>query len=119
MISEFLRRVISALEIIGVPYMLTGSLASSTYGVPRATNDIDIVVAPTRAQLLSLLQLFERVGLYATPREEAIAALARETQFNVIDFENGWKVDLSSAASGLSARPNSIDVRMSMWQGYN
>jgi hypothetical protein len=38
------------------PYMLTGSLASSMYGIPRATNDIDVVISPTREQLLSIVQ---------------------------------------------------------------
>lgn len=45
MLGEFLRKVTAALDNTGVPYMLTGSLASSMYGIPRATNDIDIVVA--------------------------------------------------------------------------
>lgn len=68
--------------------------ASSMYGIPRATNDIDIVIAPSRDQLFSLTQLFKRLGWYVTPFEVASAALSRETQFNVIDFANGWKVDL-------------------------
>jgi hypothetical protein len=63
------------------------------YGVPRATNDIDIVVAPNREQLLSVVQLFQRVGLTVTA-EAAVAALRKKTQFNVIDFSRGLKVDL-------------------------
>lgn len=93
MIGEFLLRMTAALETSGVPYMLTGSVASSMWGVPRATNDIDIVVAPTRAQLQSLIQLFRRLGLYVDP-DAALAALRKKAQFNVIDFPNGWKVDL-------------------------
>lgn len=93
MIGEFLLRVAAALDMNGIPYMLTGSLASSMYGIPRATNDIDIVIAPTRVQLVSLVQLFERVGLTAQA-EVALAALRNRTQFNVIDFRRGWKVDL-------------------------
>jgi hypothetical protein len=46
MIGEFLLRIATALEMNGIPYMLAGSLASSMYGIPRATNDIDIVIAP-------------------------------------------------------------------------
>lgn len=92
MLGEFLRKVTAALDISGVPYMLTGSLASSMYGIPRATNDIDIVIAPTREQLLDVIQFFKRMGLYV--EEHALTALARRTQFNVIDFPNGWKVDL-------------------------
>jgi hypothetical protein len=93
MIGEFLLQIATALEMNGIPYMLTGSLASSMYGIPRATNDVDIVIAPKRAQLLSLVQLFERVGLTAQV-EAAVAALQNQTQFNVIDFRHGWKVDL-------------------------
>ena len=93
MIGELLRRITAALDANGVPYMLTGSLASSIYGIPRATNDIDIVIAPTREQLLSLVQLLQRVGL-TVESEAATAALRARSQFNVIDFPRGLKVDL-------------------------
>jgi hypothetical protein len=93
MIGELLGRVTAALDMHGVPYMLTGSLASSMYGIPRATNDIDIVIAPTREQLLSLVQLFQRVGMTVAV-ESAVAALRDQGQFNVVDFPRGLKVDL-------------------------
>ncbi len=37
-------RVVEALESLGVPYLIGGSLASAFYGVPRATLDADILV---------------------------------------------------------------------------
>ena len=92
-IEDFLRRICAALELNHVPYMVTGSLASSVHGEPRATNDLDVVIAPTRDQLFSLVQLFKRVGLYVR-WEEAEAALRKRDQFNVVDFANAWKVDL-------------------------
>ncbi|HEX7705798.1 MAG TPA: hypothetical protein VF701_04990 [Thermoanaerobaculia bacterium] len=92
-IESFLHRVTAALQVAKIPYMLTGSLASSIYGLPRATNDIDFVIAPDRSQLLSLLGLVERSGFYVS-REEAMTALEKRDQFNVIDFSAGWKVDL-------------------------
>ncbi len=57
-VEDFLVRIRVALEAAGVPNMLTGSLASSLQGIPRATNDIDIdiVVAGDRAQLISLVR---------------------------------------------------------------
>ena len=91
--EDFLRIIHASLESAEVPYMLTGSLASSLHGVPRATHDVDFVVAPTREQLRLLLERFKRMGLYVST-EAAIAALARKTDFNVIDFEGGGKVDL-------------------------
>ena len=93
MIGELLRRITVALEANAIPYMLTGSLASSMYGVPRATNDIDIVILPTREQLMSVVQLFQRVGLTVTP-EAAAAALRHKSQFNIVDLSHGLKVDL-------------------------
>lgn len=63
------------------------------HGIPRATNDVDIVIAPTRVQLLSLVKLYDRAGYYVA-WEEASAALEQRGQFNVIDFTHGWKVDL-------------------------
>lgn len=44
-----IRRVLDALGNAGVPYMLTGSFASSFHGAPRTTQDVDIVIAPTSA----------------------------------------------------------------------
>src|SRR5258708_3761797 len=53
-IEDFLRRICAALELNHVPYMVTGSVASSIHGDPRSTNDLDVVIAPTREQLHSL-----------------------------------------------------------------
>jgi hypothetical protein len=92
-IEEFLRRVCAALELNKIPYMVTGSVASSIHGIPRSTNDLDVVIAPTRDQLFALIQVFRRLGYYAR-WEEAENALQKRDQFNVIDFPNAWKVDL-------------------------
>lgn len=92
-IEDFLRRVSASLETNHVPYMVTGSFASSIHGVPRSTNDLDIVIAPTREQLRALVQTFVRLGYYAR-WEDAETALQRKDQFNVVDLPNSWKVDL-------------------------
>jgi predicted nucleotidyltransferase len=92
-IEDLLRRICTALDMNHVPYMVTGSLASSVHGEPRSTNDLDVVIAPTRDQLFSLIQLFKRVGFYVR-WEEAEAAFKKRDMFNVSDVENGWKVDL-------------------------
>jgi hypothetical protein len=92
-IDDFFRRLIVALERTGVPYMVTGSYASSTHGIPRATNDIDIVIAPSPGQLDSLLREFPSDSYYADA-EDAADALERRSQFNVIDFATAWKADL-------------------------
>lgn len=81
-----------ALGEVGVPYFVSGSFASSAHGVPRATHDIDIVIAPSIEQLKQLLAHFPPSD-YATDEEDALDALGRETSFQVIDFATMWKVD--------------------------
>ena len=72
--------------------MLTGSVASSAHGIPRSTRDIDIVIAPTPSQLVALMREFPSDRYYAD-QQQAMQALANRSQFNVIDFETGWKTD--------------------------
>lgn len=83
--------------------MLTGSVASSAHGIPRSTRDIDIVIGPTRAQLLTLMQEFPSTRYYADD-QQALQALANRSQFNVIDFATGWKVDFIIAQDSPYAR---------------
>ena len=91
--DDFFERLIAALEASGVPYMVTGSYASSAHGVPRATNDIDIVIAPTREQLHALIRELPNDRYYADELG-AVEALEHQSQFNVIDFATSWKADL-------------------------
>ena len=91
-VEDVFARLRAALAAAGVPHMLTGSFASSLHGVPRATQDVDIVIAPTRAQLLALIAQFPATDYYVS-RDAALDALARHQQFNVIDLATGWKID--------------------------
>ena len=78
--DNVLARIVSALEIAGIPYMLTGSLASSIYGTPRATNDIDLVIAPTQAQLRKLKESLPESEYYFD-LNDALDAVQRRSQF--------------------------------------
>ena len=91
-VEQFFERVVQELERTGIPYMVTGSLASSAYGRIRATEDIDIVIAPTKEQLLAFLSSFPSDQFYADD-EDALESFRQTSQFNVIDFATTWKVD--------------------------
>ena len=90
--ADLFRQVVAALEAAGIPFMLTGSFASSYHGVPRATQDIDLVIAPTREQVALLLKQFPRTEYYVD-EAAVLDALEHESQFNVIDLSTGWKID--------------------------
>ena len=42
---ELLADCLRRLNGLGLPYMLTGSMASNFWGVPRTTHDLDFVVS--------------------------------------------------------------------------
>jgi len=49
--SDVFQRITAALDRAGIAYMLSGSFASAYYGAPRSTQDIDLVIEATPAQL--------------------------------------------------------------------
>jgi len=87
-----IRRVLEALAIAGVPYMLTGSFASAFHGAPRTTQDVDIVIAPTLGSLQKIVRQFPEEEYYVS-RDAALQAYGAESLFNVIDLNSGWKID--------------------------
>jgi hypothetical protein len=91
--SEVLRRITAALDKSGIAYMLTGSFASAHYGVLRSTQDIDIVVSASAAQLRALGSLLPS-NEYYLDLDAALEAHRRESMFNLIDLATGWKIDL-------------------------
>lgn len=99
-----IKAVLRALEASDVAYMITGSFASTLHGAPRATQDIDVVIAPSSESLPTLLDQFP-VASYYVSREIALEAFEREGLFNVIDLNTGWKIDFILRKS----RPFSIE----------
>lgn len=91
-VSHLFEKLRAALDATDVPYFVTGSFVSSTHGIPRSTNDIDIIIAPTPEQLDALMDHLSDPEYYSD-REDAFDALKRRSQFNVIDNETLWKVD--------------------------
>ena len=91
-LADFLRKVVEALDAAGVPYMLTGSLAAAFYAVPRATQDIDLVIEAEERQVGELVASLLSAGWYVD-RDAAQEALRLRGQFNAIEPESGWKAD--------------------------
>jgi hypothetical protein len=89
--ADFLRTLVEKLDRQNIPYMISGSISSSLHGQPRATKDVDIVIAPTERQLLHFAQSFGE-GYYIS-LEAVREAFARSSTFNVIDNQSGWKAD--------------------------
>ena len=84
--------VVGALDDLEIPFMLTGSLAGSYHGSPRATQDVDLVVDADAPALLRLADRLREADLYVSDQAVSEAARSRG-QFNAIDPTSGWKVD--------------------------
>jgi hypothetical protein len=93
--AEFLgvlRKVIAALDAVGIEYALGGSFASSLYGEPRATRDVDLVAAVAGRQAAPIVA---ELGpeFYADEAEIAAAAI-HQGSFNLIHRDTMAKVDV-------------------------
>jgi len=91
-VQDVLKNLRAALEDAGVPYMMTGSFVSSVHGIPRATQDIDLVIEPTRDQLIALMKNFGE-PIYDSDTDDALDAFRRRSMFSVIDRRGIWKID--------------------------
>lgn len=91
-LEAFLRRIVTLLEQLRIPYMLTGSIAAAYYAEPRATRDLDLVIGVSPAEIEHLLERLDTEGFYVS-HEAAREALERPGQFNAVDPDSGWKVD--------------------------
>ena len=91
-LAAFLGRVVEVLDKAGLSYMLTGSLASAFYAVPRATQDIDVVIEAQKDGVERLIEGLLATGWYAD-RDAALEAWQGQSQFNAIEPDTGWRVD--------------------------
>jgi hypothetical protein len=91
--------IADALDALAVRWAIGGSIASTTYGEPRATNDVDIIAALDERQARELVA---RLGgaFYADPAVAA-DAVRRRSSFNVIDTRSFVKVDIFVPAPGV------------------
>jgi hypothetical protein len=89
--AELLATIVELLDREDVPYMVTGSLASSYHGEPRATRDVDIVIDPAPDALERLVDGL-RVAGFSVDRDVGLEALGSRSQFNAIG-QDASKVD--------------------------
>jgi len=86
------QQLAAKLDAAGIPFMVSGSLASSAWGEPRASYDVDIVIAPTEAQLrVFVASLGDAFYVSASAAAEA---LRTRRAFNVVEQATGAKADL-------------------------
>ena len=91
-LQEALLPIIDVLEQLGVDYLLTGSVACSVYGLPRAVQDVDVLAELHSKQLPFL---FERlVESYLFDRDAVTLAVQQRTPFSLLHLSRLVKIDI-------------------------
>jgi len=85
-------KVVSVLEKLNIPYVISGSFASSIHGLPRATHDADFI-ASIKPEQTAAFAVELREEFYAD--EQSIKHAARtKRHFNIIHLDSIFKVDI-------------------------
>jgi hypothetical protein len=88
---------LAVLDCLELPWLVGGSVASGSYGLPRQTNDIDIIVDFARADPAEFLRLLDPE--FYVDHQSAIEAIRLGRPFNVIHLKAAFKFDFFPAAT--------------------
>jgi hypothetical protein len=86
------QKVTAALERLGIPYFIGGSLASSVHGVIRATLDADLVADLHLEHIPGLVNTLK--SEFYIDEEMIVDAVIHAGSFNLIHLESMFKVDV-------------------------
>jgi len=89
---EAIKPLIEVFNQLGILYYIGGSVASSIYGMPRATQDIDLVTHFKSEHIAHLEQALE--STYYIDQEMILKAIINGTSFNLIHLETMMKIDI-------------------------
>ncbi|MBN1695778.1 hypothetical protein JW879_10350 [candidate division WOR-3 bacterium] len=87
-----LKPLIASFNELKISYYIGGSLASSVYGMPRATLDADIVADITSNQIKTLKSKLEKE--YYIDENTIKDAIRNNSSFNLIHFKTSVKIDI-------------------------
>ncbi len=89
---EVTLKVTEVLEKLGVPYLISGSLASTLYGMVRTTQDADIVTEMRLEHLQPFVAALQ--DEFYLDSEMIAKAIRHHSSFNIIHRETMFKVDV-------------------------
>jgi hypothetical protein len=89
------------LNVLGVPWMTVGSIASSAYGERRTTLNLDVVAVVGKHHAARFLAVSPETDFYCPPAELIRAESARPEHghFNLIHHHSVYKADIYVATS--------------------
>lgn len=115
---KLIKLVVDRLGKLGSPYFITGSIASSYYGIPRYTHDVDVVVTISKQDSEEIIRLFSGEGYIS--QEGIRDALSGTGMFNFIHSETGLKIDFwidrgEPFTTSCFARARQVELSEGFW----
>lgn len=89
---QITRIVAGVFEKLQVPYFVGGSLASSLHGIPRATQDVDMVADLRQVHQVSFIESLRTS--FHIDEDLAKRAIQSRSCFNIIHLETMFKIDI-------------------------
>lgn len=90
------------LDRLGIRYVIGGSVASSIWGEPRATIDLDLMIEADEPAAASLAKAMREE--YYVDEGSAVTAVREQSSFNAIHYETSMKIDFFIAERGELSR---------------
>lgn len=79
-------------DALGIRYLVGGSVASSVYGIPRATQDVDLVADIQLSQVDAVTKAM--AGEFYVDADMIRDAIRRRASFNIVHLETMFKADI-------------------------
>lgn len=79
-------------DALGIRYLVGGSVASSVYGIPRATQDVDLVADIRLADVDALTSVM--AGEFYVDADMIRDAIQRRASFNMVHLATMYKADI-------------------------
>jgi len=91
-INQAITLFIKTLERLNVPYYIGGSIASSVYGIARATMDVDLISELKQEHVKYLVQSLSKD--YFIDENMILDAIKNKSSFNLIHLATMIKIDV-------------------------
>ena len=88
-VTQLIAKVFDRLQI---PYLVGGSLASSLHGIPRATQDVDVVAGLKPQHVMPLVKALK--AAFYIDADMIHEAIQHGSSFNVIHLDTMFKIDI-------------------------
>lgn len=99
---QITKKIIKIFEELEIQYFISGSLASSLHGIPRATQDVDIVADIKKEHITTL---FDKLKMeFYIDKDMVAEGIRRSASFNIIHLATMFKVDIFILKADISSK---------------